>query len=102
VLQERWADAADYAFYLHLIHGRIVERFPEPLVRFRVHQQSTTGQRDARQQEPMQIRLRWARGPATGRSSAASTRSSGRYCRASPAGPGPYDAVRSRGAAPAE
>ena len=37
LLDERWVDAADYDFYLRLMHGRHVHRFPEPLVRFRYH-----------------------------------------------------------------
>jgi hypothetical protein len=55
-------DAADYDFYLRLIRGRRVERFAEPLVRFRFHRASKTG-RDAMvaQEEAMQIRLMWAR-----------------------------------------
>jgi glycosyltransferase involved in cell wall biosynthesis len=62
LLDERWVDAADYDFYLRLMHGRRVHRFPEPLVRFRYHAGSKTG-RDAMkaQDEAMQIRLMWAR-----------------------------------------
>jgi glycosyltransferase involved in cell wall biosynthesis len=62
VLDERWVDAADYDFYLRLMHGRRVHRFPEPLVRFRFHADSKTA-RDAMvaQDEAMQIRLLWAR-----------------------------------------
>jgi glycosyltransferase involved in cell wall biosynthesis len=62
LLDERWVDAADYDFYLRLMHGRRVHRFPEPLVRFRYHAGSKTG-RDAMkaQDEAMQIRLLWAR-----------------------------------------
>lgn len=62
MLDERWVDAADYDFYLRLMHGRRVHRFSEPLVRFRFHRDSKTG-RDAMvaQEEAMQIRLRWAR-----------------------------------------
>jgi glycosyltransferase involved in cell wall biosynthesis len=62
MLDERWVDAADYDFYLRLMHGRRVHRFPEPLVRFRFHPGSKTA-RDAMkaQDEAMQIRLLWAR-----------------------------------------
>jgi glycosyltransferase involved in cell wall biosynthesis len=62
LLDERWVDAADYDFYLRLMHRRRVQRFAEPLVRFRFHAASKTG-RDAMvaQDEAMQIRLRWAR-----------------------------------------
>ena len=62
LLDERWVDAADYDFYLRLMHRRRVHRFPEPLVRFRFHPGSKTA-RDAlkAQDEAMQIRLLWAR-----------------------------------------
>ena len=62
LLDERWVDAADYDFYLRLMHRRAVHRFEEPLVRFRFHLASKTG-RDAMvaQEEAMQIRLLWAR-----------------------------------------
>jgi len=62
LLDERWVDAADYDFYLRLMHGRRAYRFPEPLVRFRFHPGSKTA-RDAMvaQKEAMEIRLRWAR-----------------------------------------
>jgi glycosyltransferase involved in cell wall biosynthesis len=62
MLDERWVDAADYDFYLRLMHGRRVHRFPEPVVRFRYHAGSKTA-RDAMkaQDEAMQIRLLWAR-----------------------------------------
>jgi hypothetical protein len=54
---ERWVDAADYDFYLRLMHRRRVHRFAEPLVRFRFHPGSKTA-RDAMksQDEAMQIR----------------------------------------------
>jgi glycosyltransferase involved in cell wall biosynthesis len=63
LLDERWVDAADYDFYLRLMHRRRVLRFPEPLVRFRYHPGSKTA-RDAMkaQDEAAQIRLLWARG----------------------------------------
>lgn len=99
LLDERWVDAADYDFYLRLLHGRRVERFPEPLVRFRYHPESKTA-RDAMkaQDEAMQIRLQWARSRfdravMTGFDSAKKAilpRISG--------WPEPYGKVRSRGA----
>ncbi len=62
VLDERWVDAADYDFYLRLMHGRRVHRFPEPLVRFRYHAGSKTGSDPMKaQDEAMRIRLMWAR-----------------------------------------
>ena len=89
LLDERWVDAADYDFYLRLMHGRRVHRFPEPLVRFRYHAGSKTGTRrhegagrgDA---DPAAVGAQRA---ATGRSCAASTRSSAPCCRGSQAGP---------------
>jgi glycosyltransferase involved in cell wall biosynthesis len=61
-LDERWVDAADYDFYLRLMHGVRVDRLPQAHVRFRYHAESKTG-RDAlkAQDEALQIRLRWAR-----------------------------------------
>ena len=63
LLDERWVDAADYDFYLRLMHERRVHRFSEPLVRFRFHESSKTA-RDAMkaQGEALEIRLLWARG----------------------------------------
>ncbi len=62
LLDERWVDAADYDFYLRLMHGRRVHRFPEPLVRFRYHAGSKTGNDPMKaQDEAMRIRLMWAR-----------------------------------------
>jgi glycosyltransferase involved in cell wall biosynthesis len=62
LLDERWVDAADYDFYLRLMHGRRVHRFPEPLVRFRYHAGSKTGSDPMKaQDEAMRIRLMWAR-----------------------------------------
>ena len=63
-LDERWVDAADYDFYLRMMHSTAVTRVAEPLVRFRYHAESKTA-RDAMkaQGEAMEIRLRWARGP---------------------------------------
>jgi glycosyltransferase involved in cell wall biosynthesis len=63
-LDERYADAADYDFYLRLLHGVSVQRIPEGLVRFRYHPGSKTA-RDVWLQldEALAIRLAWARGP---------------------------------------
>lgn len=62
VLDERWRDAADYDFYLRLLHGLRVDRMPEPLVRFRYHEDSKTGSNVWLQQdEALAIRLGWAR-----------------------------------------
>jgi glycosyltransferase involved in cell wall biosynthesis len=64
-LDERWRDAADYDFYLRLLHGVRVDRIAEPLVRFRFHEESKTGSDVWTQQdEALSIRLQWARGPA--------------------------------------
>lgn len=64
LLDEHWVDAADYDFYLRLMHCRRVQRFPEPLVRFRYHAASKTARDAMRAQgEAMEIRLHWARGP---------------------------------------
>jgi glycosyltransferase involved in cell wall biosynthesis len=99
LLDERWVDAADYDFYLRLMHGRRVHRFPEPLVRFRYHGGSKTG-RDAMkaQDEALQIRLRWAR---HGRDTAVMRGFDALKRAVLPrisGWPEPYDALRSRGA----
>jgi glycosyltransferase involved in cell wall biosynthesis len=61
-LDERWVDAADYDFYLRLMHGARVERLPGAHVRFRYHDASKTATDVWRQQdEAQQIRLRWSR-----------------------------------------
>src|SRR5947209_4084232 len=62
-LDERWEDAADYDFYLRLMHRTAVEALPHAHVLFRYHAESKTG-RDAlkAQDEALQIRLGWARG----------------------------------------
>lgn len=64
-LDETYADAADYDFYLRLFHATTVERMPEAVIRFRYHPDSKTS-RDVwlQQQEALEIRLKWARGPA--------------------------------------
>jgi glycosyltransferase involved in cell wall biosynthesis len=61
-LDERWVDAADYDFYLRVMHGARVERLPGAHVRFRYHAASKTATDVWRQQdEAQQIRLRWSR-----------------------------------------
>jgi glycosyltransferase involved in cell wall biosynthesis len=61
-LDERWEDAADYDFYLRLMHQTMVDRLPEPHVRFRYHADSKTARRlDIQQDEALRIRLGWAR-----------------------------------------
>jgi glycosyltransferase involved in cell wall biosynthesis len=64
LLDERYVDAADYDFYLRLFRDARVEALAEPLVRFRYHPESKTA-RDAfrGQNEALEIRLKWARGP---------------------------------------
>jgi glycosyltransferase involved in cell wall biosynthesis len=63
-LDERWRDAADYDFYLRLLHGVRVDRMPEPIVRFRFHEESKTASNVWLQQdEALAIRLGWSRGP---------------------------------------
>jgi glycosyltransferase involved in cell wall biosynthesis len=61
-LDEGWVDAADYDFYLRLLHGVRVDRLDRALVRFRYHPASKSGRDVWRQQdEALAIRLRWAR-----------------------------------------
>jgi len=61
-LDERWVDAADYDFYLRIMHGARVERLERAHVRFRLHPGSKTATDVWKQQdEALQIRLRWAR-----------------------------------------
>src|SRR3954452_4586917 len=61
LLDEHWRDAADYDFYLRLFEGRKVERIPEPLVRFRFHEDSKTSKDVGTQQrELLEIRLKRA------------------------------------------
>lgn len=99
LLDERWVDAADYDFYLRLLHTRHVERFPEPLVRFRFHSGSKTG-RDAMkaQGEAMEIRLRWARGARDRAVMKGFDAAKRAILPRISKWPAPYDAVRSRGA----
>jgi glycosyltransferase involved in cell wall biosynthesis len=62
-LNEEYADAADYDFYLRLFHVAQVDRMPEALIRFRYHVDSKTARDVWRQQrEALEIRLKWARG----------------------------------------
>jgi glycosyltransferase involved in cell wall biosynthesis len=61
-LDERWVDAADYDFYLRLLHGVRVDRLDRALVRFRYHVASKSARDVWRQQdEALGIRLQWAR-----------------------------------------
>ena len=62
-LDERFVDAADYDFFLRLLHRRRVVRLEEPILRYRYHPDSKTG-RDPwlAQAEHMVIRRQWARG----------------------------------------
>jgi glycosyltransferase involved in cell wall biosynthesis len=61
-LDERWVDAADYDFYLRLMHGTRVDRLPGAHVRFRYHDASKTATDVWRQQdEALAIRLGWSR-----------------------------------------
>ena len=64
VLDMRFRDAADYDFYLRLLHRRRVRRIAEPLLRYRYHPDSKTA-RDPwlAQGEHRVIREQWARGP---------------------------------------
>jgi glycosyltransferase involved in cell wall biosynthesis len=63
-LDERWADAADYDFYLRLLKGRTVHRIEAPLVRFRYYADSKTASNPQLQQrEALAIRLAWAQAP---------------------------------------
>jgi glycosyltransferase involved in cell wall biosynthesis len=63
-LDEEYRDAADYDFYLRLLHRRRVERLPEPVTRFRYHEASKTARDPGLgQREALAIRLRWARHP---------------------------------------
>jgi hypothetical protein len=63
-LDERFVDAADYDFFLRLLHRRDVVRLTEVLMRYRYHPESKTA-RDPwlAQGEHMTIRRQWARGP---------------------------------------
>jgi glycosyltransferase involved in cell wall biosynthesis len=63
-LDEAYADAADYDFYLRIFRRSRVERMPRPHVRFRVHPDSKSV-RDVwlQQREALEIRLKWARNP---------------------------------------
>ena len=62
LLDERWRDAADYDFYLRLLHDVRVDRIPEPIVRFRFHDESKTGSNVWLQlDEALAIRLGFAR-----------------------------------------
>jgi glycosyltransferase involved in cell wall biosynthesis len=63
-LDESYADAADYDFYLRILGATRVEPISEPLVRFRYHTHSKTGSNiELQLDEGLEIRLRRARGP---------------------------------------
>jgi glycosyltransferase involved in cell wall biosynthesis len=63
-LNEAYADAADYDFYLRLLRGARVDRIDEPLVNFRYHAASKSSADVWTQlDEAQQIRLGWARNP---------------------------------------
>ena len=61
-LDERFVDAADYDFFLRLLHRRRVVGLREPILRYRYHPDSKTA-RDPwlAQAEHMVIRRQWAR-----------------------------------------
>jgi glycosyltransferase involved in cell wall biosynthesis len=61
-LDEGYADAADYDFYLRILRGASVRRVKEPLVRFRYHDASKTGSNvGVQRREALAVRLRYAR-----------------------------------------
>jgi glycosyltransferase involved in cell wall biosynthesis len=63
-LNEAYADAADYDFYLRLLRGVQVDLIPEPLVNFRYHATSkSTADVWTQLNEAREIRLGWARNP---------------------------------------
>jgi glycosyltransferase involved in cell wall biosynthesis len=63
-LDESYADAADYDFYLRILGATRVEPIREPLVRFRYHAGSKTGSNiELQLDEGLEIRLRRAGGP---------------------------------------
>ena len=63
-LDERYADAADYDFYLRLLRGERVKNTRTPLVRFRFHSASKTASNPQLQlREGLAIRLTHARTP---------------------------------------
>ena len=63
-LDEACGDAADYDFYLRLLHGRRVERLAEPMLLYRHHPQAkTTNDPWEGQARMREVRQRWARRP---------------------------------------
>ncbi len=63
-LNQAYADAADYDFFLRLLRGARVERMPEPLLNFRYHPTSkTTTDVWVQLNEAKEIRLGWAGNP---------------------------------------
>jgi glycosyltransferase involved in cell wall biosynthesis len=65
-LDESYADAADYDFYLRILRQGEVEPIREPLVRFRYHPDSKTGANiELQLDEGLEIRLKRAGGPVS-------------------------------------
>jgi glycosyltransferase involved in cell wall biosynthesis len=63
LLDERYEDAADYDFYLRLLHRERVVRITEPMILYRYHPASKTARNPWLQQGEHQIiRDQWARG----------------------------------------
>lgn len=63
-LDQSYADAADYDFFLRLLRGVRVDRIDQPMLNFRYHPTSkTTTDVWVQLNEAMQIRLGWARNP---------------------------------------
>jgi glycosyltransferase involved in cell wall biosynthesis len=61
-LDEDAGDAADYDFYLRLLHGRRVERIAEPVIAYRHHPEAkTTSDPWQGQRRALEVRRRWAR-----------------------------------------
>lgn len=63
-LNQAYADAADYDFFLRLLRGARVDLIEEPLLNFRYHPESkTTTDVWVQLNEAKEIRLGWARNP---------------------------------------
>jgi len=63
-LNEAYADAADYDFYLRMFRKANVRLIPSSVVRFRIHEESKTGSNlELQLREAMDIRLGYARSP---------------------------------------
>jgi hypothetical protein len=64
LLDERFADAADYDFYLRLFQNNRIDRRTEALVHFRYHETSKSNSDVWTQlDEALEIRLGWAKNP---------------------------------------